>query len=110
MLCALFLGAPLIGVVSMALAAALCGGIVSTPAFAAPATAGIDIPYTQFTLPNGLRVIVHTDRKALITDLLSTLVLEATGPLILRESSAPAGPVLWLNHDIVARQLNQLHA
>jgi len=24
--------------------------------------------------------------------------------------SAPAGPVLWLNHDIVARQLNQLHA
>lgn len=53
---------------------------------------------------------MHTDRKALITDLLSTLVLEATGPLILRESSAPAGPVLWLNHDIIARQLNQLHA
>ncbi|MCW3846261.1 insulinase family protein [Sphingomonas sp. LB-2] len=24
----------------------------------------IDIPYQQFTLPNGLRVIVHTDRKA----------------------------------------------
>ena len=53
---------------------------------------------------------MHKDRKALITDLLSTLVLEATGPLILRESSAPAGPVLWLNHDIIARQLNQLHA
>jgi len=53
---------------------------------------------------------MHTDRKALITDLLSTLVLEATGPLILRESSAPSGPVLWLNHDIIARQLNQLHA
>ena len=53
---------------------------------------------------------MHTDRKALITDLLSTLVLEATGPLILRESSAPAGPVLWLTHDIIARQLNQLHA
>ncbi|GAA5002696.1 insulinase family protein [Pseudoluteimonas lycopersici] len=48
----------------MALAAALSGGIVSTPAFAASATAGIDIPYTQFTLPNGLRVIVHEDRKA----------------------------------------------
>jgi hypothetical protein len=29
---------------------------------------------------------------------------------MLRESSAPAGPVLWLNHDIIARQLNQLHA
>ena len=53
---------------------------------------------------------MHKDRKALVTDLLSTLVLEATGPLILRESSAPAGPVLWLNHDIIARQLNQLHA
>ncbi len=24
----------------------------------------VDIPYEQFTLPNGLRVIVHTDRKA----------------------------------------------
>ena len=53
---------------------------------------------------------MHADRKALITDLLSTLVLEATGPLILRESSAPTGPVLWLNHDIIAQQLNQLHA
>ena len=24
----------------------------------------VDIPYQQFTLPNGLRVVVHTDRKA----------------------------------------------
>ncbi len=24
----------------------------------------VDIPYEQFTLPNGLRVVVHTDRKA----------------------------------------------
>ena len=48
----------------MALAVALSGGIVSAPAFAASATAGIDIPHTQFTLPNGLRVIVHEDRKA----------------------------------------------
>ena len=55
-------------------------------------------------------VQMHTDRKALITDLLSSLVLEATGPLMLRETSAPAGPVLWLNHDIIARQLNELHA
>lgn len=53
---------------------------------------------------------MHKDRKALITDLLSTLVLEATGPLMFRESSAPSGPVLWLNHDIIARQLNALHA
>ena len=26
--------------------------------------AELDIPYEEFTLPNGLRVIVHTDRKA----------------------------------------------
>jgi len=53
---------------------------------------------------------MHKDSKALITDLLSALVIEATGPLMFKESSAPSGPVLWLNHDIVARQLNQLHA
>jgi len=55
-------------------------------------------------------VQMHKDRGALITDLLSGLVVEATGALIFRESAAPAGPVLWLNHDIVARQLNALHA
>jgi hypothetical protein len=53
---------------------------------------------------------MHRDNKALITDLLSGLVIEATGPLIFRESSAPTGPVLWLNHDIIAKQLNLLHA
>ena len=53
---------------------------------------------------------MHRDNKALITDLLSSLVIEATGPLMFRESSAPSGPVLWLNHDIIARQLNLLHA
>jgi len=55
---------------ALALTAALAG--VATPALAATkqaapaATAGshIDIPYQQFTLPNGLRVIVHTDHKA----------------------------------------------
>ncbi len=34
---------------------------------AAPVAAlvrNVDIPYQQFTLPNGLRVVVHTDRKA----------------------------------------------
>ncbi|MGH3710938.1 MAG: M16 family metallopeptidase [Pseudonocardiaceae bacterium] len=30
----------------------------------AGAAPGIDIPYDQFVLPNGLRVVVHTDRKA----------------------------------------------
>ena len=53
---------------------------------------------------------LHKDSKALVTDLLSALVIEATGSLMFRESSEPAGPVLWLNHDIIARQLNLAHA
>ena len=52
---------------------------------------------------------LHKDRKALISDYLSSLVLEGTGPLMFHEASAPRGPVLWLNHDIIARQLKQLH-
>lgn len=48
---------------------------------------------------------MHRDGKALISDLLSRLVVEAVGQLIFGESSAPSGPVLWLNHDIVARTL-----
>jgi len=49
--------------------------MLATPAVAASAApqaaapistliARVDIPWQQFTLPNGLRVIVHTDRKA----------------------------------------------
>ncbi len=52
---------------------------------------------------------LHKDRKALITDHLSALVLEGTGPLMFREASEPTGPVLWLSHDIIARQLNMMH-
>jgi hypothetical protein len=55
-------------------------------------------------------VAMHKDRNALITDLLSALVIEASGTLMFGEASAPAGPVLWLNHDIIAKQLNQAHA
>jgi len=54
-------------------------------------------------------VELHKDRKSLISDHLSSLVLEGTGPLIFREASAPHGPVLWLSHDIIAKQLAQLH-
>ena len=53
---------------------------------------------------------LHKDRKALITDRLSALVIEGTGPLMFHEASAPHGPVLWLNHDVIARQLNRAHA
>ncbi len=52
---------------------------------------------------------MHKDRKVLVTDILSALVLEGTGPLMFGEASQPAGPVLWLNHDIIARQLNRIH-
>ncbi|MEN8170009.1 MAG: hypothetical protein ABFS08_07280 [Pseudomonadota bacterium] len=52
---------------------------------------------------------LHKDRKALITDHLSALVLEGTGPLMFHEMSNPAAPVLWLNHDIIAKQLNLMH-
>lgn len=49
---------------------------------------------------------MHRDSKAMISDVLSSLVVEATGQLIFGNSSNPRGPVQWLNHDIVARQLN----
>jgi hypothetical protein len=52
---------------------------------------------------------MHKDRKALVTDILSALVLEGTGPLMFFEASHPAAPVLWLNHDIIAKQLNLIH-
>lgn len=52
---------------------------------------------------------MHKDRKVLVTDILSALVLEGTGPLMFHEASNPAGPVLWLNHDIIAKQLNLMH-
>jgi hypothetical protein len=52
---------------------------------------------------------LHKDKKALITDHLSTLVLEGTGPLMFHGAAEKIAPVLWLNHDIIARQLNELH-
>ena len=52
---------------------------------------------------------MHKDRKALVTDILSALVLEGTGPLMFVEASHPAAPVLWLNHDVIAKQLNLIH-
>lgn len=53
---------------------------------------------------------LHADRNALITDHLSALVIEATGPLILHAAAEKNAPVLWLNHDIIARTLNTSHA
>jgi hypothetical protein len=52
---------------------------------------------------------MHRSRTELVTDRLSALVLEGTGPLMFRGTSDPKGPVLWLNHDIIAKQLNLMH-
>lgn len=51
----------------------------------------------------------HKDKSRLITDHLSALVIESSGRLMFYEASRPAAPVLWLNHDIIAKQLNLLH-
>ena len=58
---------------------------------------------------SGEVIALHKDKKVLITDHLSGLVLEGTGPLMFHEMSAPSAPVLWLNHDIIAKQLNLMH-
>lgn len=52
---------------------------------------------------------LHKDRKALITDHLSSLVVEGAGPLMFYGAAERIAPVLWLNHDIIARKLNALH-
>jgi zinc protease len=59
------LSRPRIAALALALAATFGGAAAFAPtvALAAPKTT-IDIPYEEFTLPNGLRVVVHTDRKA----------------------------------------------
>lgn len=54
---------------------------------------------------SGEIVQLHKDHKALVSDVLSYHVVTATGQLIFSETASPAGPVLWLNHDLVARQL-----
>ncbi len=50
-------------VLAVALASALSVGTYAPAVHAANAPA-VDIAYDSFTLPNGLRVVVHTDRKA----------------------------------------------
>ena len=59
----------LIGLSAIALMPSLPAAAQATASSAAPAplsslVAKVDIPYEEFTLKNGLRVIVHTDRKA----------------------------------------------
>ncbi|UHQ23612.1 insulinase family protein [Lysobacter sp. 5GHs7-4] len=56
---------PRAAALALALSVALGAGLAApAPASAAAPKASVAIPYDEFTLPNGLRVIVHTDRKA----------------------------------------------
>lgn len=73
--------------------------------------------FAEWPMPNGAEqvdrtvgtsqdiVALHADRKALVSDVLSHHVVNATGALMFGNSSAPEGPVLWLDHDLVAQQL-----
>ncbi|PJK00208.1 peptidase M16 [Lysobacteraceae bacterium NML75-0749] len=60
----MFKSAPRMAALSLALATALGGSFVPAPAQAARSATQVNLPYETFTLPNGLRVVVHTDRKA----------------------------------------------
>lgn len=55
---------PRVAALALALAVASGGLVIAPTAVIAAPRATVDIPFEEFTLPNGLRVIVHTDRKA----------------------------------------------
>jgi predicted Zn-dependent peptidase len=55
---------PRVAALALALAAATGIAAPSVALAQSKPAVGVDIPYEQFTLPNGLRVLVHTDRKA----------------------------------------------
>lgn len=50
-------------------------------------------------------IAMHKDPKALMTFPLSEEVFKASGQLMLHNSWEPQKPVLWLNHDIIAKQM-----
>lgn len=53
---------------------------------------------------------MHKDPKQLITFLLSEEVFKATGLLMFRDSFKPQAPVVWLNHDVLAKVIaHNLH-
>ncbi len=51
-------------IAALALSTSLAPLLAAGPAPVADLVSRVDVPYEQFTLPNGLRVVVHTDRKA----------------------------------------------
>lgn len=55
---------PRAAALALALATAFTGAAFAPAVVTAAPKTNVDIPYETFTLPNGLRVVVHTDRKA----------------------------------------------
>ena len=53
-------------------------------------------------------ISMHRDQKQLICALLSAVVFRATGHLMIQASWSTEQPVLWLNHDIIARLATRL--
>ncbi len=50
-------------------------------------------------------IAMHKDPKELMTFPLSEEVFKATGQVMLHDAWNPTAPVLWLNHDIVAKSM-----
>lgn len=48
---------------------------------------------------------MHSDQKQLVCAELSRIVFQATGRLMVHSAWQPIGPVVWLDHDIIARLL-----
>jgi hypothetical protein len=48
---------------------------------------------------------MHADQKRLVCAELSRIVFLATGRMMISASWNPTAPVLWLNHDLIARLL-----
>ena len=50
---------------------------------------------------------LHKDKKDLITDHLSQYIIEGVGNIMFNEASQPQHPVLWLGHDIIAKEIHR---
>lgn len=62
----------------------------------------------ELTVGTSQKIVdLHSDRKEQMTDLLSGHVVDATGKIIFGYVGHSEHPVVWLNHDIVARQLSE---
>ena len=51
-------------------------------------------------------IAMNSSPKEIVCAPLSRAVFTAVGALMFHDSWAPQKPVVWLNHDIIARQLN----